>query len=125
VRFWTAHLRADAEPILVREGFSWGALLFGPFWLALHAAWIPAALTFAAWVLVRVVAPEPLATILCLALGLFLGLTGNDLRRWSIEHRRYLLGNVIAARDEAEALGRLLSARPDLAGRFMPPGTAR
>ena len=48
MRFWTAHIRAGAAPVLVREGFSWGALLFGPLWLAVHRAWIPAVLALAA-----------------------------------------------------------------------------
>jgi uncharacterized protein (DUF486 family) len=38
--FWTAHLRNEAEPVVIPERFSWGALVFGPFWLALHRAWI-------------------------------------------------------------------------------------
>ena len=45
MRFWTAHVRQGTAPVLVREGFSWGALLFGPIWLAAHRAWIPAVLT--------------------------------------------------------------------------------
>ncbi len=125
MRFWTAHIRADAEPILVREGFAWGALLFGPFWLALHRAWIPAALSLAAWVLVQALAPGPVAAVLSVGLAVFLGLTGNDMVRWSFEHRGYLLVHVLAARNEAEAWARLLSSRPDLAGRFMPAGSLR
>ena len=54
-----------------------------------------------------------------------LGLTGHDLRRWSLENRGYLLAQVVVARDELEALARLLERRPDLKGSFMPPGTAR
>jgi hypothetical protein len=49
-----------------------------------------------------------------------LGLTGNDLRRWALEHRGYLLAHVLAARDRDEALTRLLVIRPDLVARFRP-----
>jgi hypothetical protein len=125
VKFWTAHIRADAEPVLVREGFAWGALLFGPLWLALHRAWIPAALTLAAWVLVQVLTPAPVAGVLSLGLALFLGLTGHDLVRWSCEHRGFLLTQVLAARNETEAWALLLSGRPDLAARFMPAGSIK
>ena len=45
-------LRPGAAPVLVREGFAWGALLFGPLWLAAHRAWIPAALALAAGILI-------------------------------------------------------------------------
>jgi Protein of unknown function (DUF2628) len=125
VKFWTAHLRGDAEPVLVREGFSWGALIFGPLWLALHRSWIPAALSLAAWVLVAALTPPPVAGVLNLGLAVFLGLTGNDLVRWSFEHRGFLLVHVLAARNETDAWARLLASRPDLAGRFMPAGSIR
>jgi len=125
MRFWTAHIRPDTEPVLVREGFAWGALVFGPLWLALHRAWIPAALSLAAFVLANALAPAPVAGVLNLGLAVFLGLTGHDLRRWSIGHRGYLLTHVLAARDETDAWARLLSNRPDLAGRFLPVGPRR
>ncbi len=125
MKFWTAHIRAGAAPILVREGFSWGALLFGPLWLAVHRTWIAAALTLAAFVLIVVLAEADVAAVLLTALIVLLGLSGHDLRRWSLDHRGYLLAQVLVARNELEALGRLLDRRPDLAGRFLPPGSAR
>ncbi|HEY2617211.1 MAG TPA: DUF2628 domain-containing protein [Acetobacteraceae bacterium] len=125
MRFWTAHIRAGAAPVLVREGFSWGALLFGPLWLAAHRAWIAAALTLAAFVLIAVLTRDGAAAALLTALIVLLGLSGNDLRRWSLDHRGFLLAQVVLARNELEALGRLLERRPDLAGSFLPPGSAR
>jgi len=125
MKMWTAHLRPDAEPILVPEGFSWLALIFGPLWLAAHRAWIPAVIVLAADVVVSTLVPMPLSIVLDVGLTLLVGLSAQDLRRWSIENRGYLLTHVIAARDEAEALGRLLTGRPDLARHFMPPETAR
>lgn len=123
--FWTAHIRSDRPPSLIREGFSWGALLFGPVWLAAHRAWIPAAFALAAAVLILVLAPPGEAALLMPALAVVLGLSGHDLRRWSMTHRGFVLSQVVAARSETEALGVLLSRRPDLAGSFLPPGTAR
>jgi hypothetical protein len=125
MKYWTAHLRPDAEPVLVREGFSWGALVFGPFWLLAQRAWIAAAIALAANVAITLLLESPLDIVLSAALALLLGLSGHDLVRWSMESRGYLLTTVLAARSEAEALARLLAARPDLAGRFMPPGAAR
>ena len=50
---YTAHVRADRSPVLVQEGWSWGAAVFGPFWLLAQRAWIPGllflALTLLAW----------------------------------------------------------------------------
>ena len=125
MRFWTAHIRSGAAPVLVREGFSWGALLFGPLWLAVHRAWIAAALTFAAAVLIAALASKGVTGALLSALVVLLGLSGQDLRRWSLGHRGYLLAQVVVARDELEALGRLLERRPDLKGSFLPPEAAR
>jgi hypothetical protein len=120
VKVYTALLKSDAEPVLVREGFAWGALFFGPFWLAAHRAWIAAAISLAAYVLIAVLAPEPLDGILAAGLTLILGLTGNDLRRWSLENRGYLLVHVLAAGNADDAFTRLLTHRPDLAARFRP-----
>lgn len=123
--FWTAHIRTGAAPVVVREGFSWGALLFGPLWLAVHRVWIPAALALAALVLIVVLAQDSLQVTLLATVVVLLGLSGHDLRRWSLDHRGYLLTQVVAARDELEALQHLLERRPDLKGSFLPPQAAR
>jgi hypothetical protein len=121
VRFYTAHIRPGAAPVLVREGFSWGALIFGPLWLAAHRVWIAAALTLAAIVLIIVLTEGGLAAALLVATVVLLGLSGHDLRRWSLDHRGYLLSQVVAARDELDAIARLLERRPDLKGSYLPP----
>jgi hypothetical protein len=125
VRFWTGFVRDGAAPVLVREGFSWGALIFGPIWLAVHNAWIPAALALAACILIAVLTSGPTQSALLLALMLWLGFTGNDLRRWSLRLRGFVLQEVVGARDATEALGVMLERRPDLAARFLPRGALR
>jgi Protein of unknown function (DUF2628) len=125
VNFWTAHVRAGAAPVLVREGFSWGALIFGPFWLAAHRAWIAAALTLAATVLIVFLTGDGVSAALLATLVILLGLSGQDLRRWSLDHRGYLLAQIIVAHTELEALGQLLERRPDLRGAFLPAQAAR
>jgi len=125
VRFWTAHIRTNTAPVLVREGFSWGALLFGPLWLVAHRVWIPAVLTAVCIVLILFLAQGGTASALVLTLMVLLGLSGHDLRRWSLDHSGYLLAQVIAARTENEALVRLLQRRPDLKGSLFPPEDVR
>jgi hypothetical protein len=125
VNFWTAHIRAGATPVLVPEGFSWGALLFGPIWLAAHRAWIAAVLSAVLIVLIVLLTTGGLAVLLLCGLLLLLGLSGHDLRRWSLDHRGYLLAQVVAARTELDALAGLLERRPDLRGSFLPPEAAR
>jgi len=124
VRFWTAHIRAGTAPVLVREGFSWGALIFGPIWLAVHRAWIAAVLTLAASVLIVVLTSDAVTGALLATLAVLLGLSGHDIHRWSLDHRGYLLAQVVAARDEVEAMQHLLERRPDLKGSYLPPEPA-
>jgi hypothetical protein len=120
MKIYTALLKADAEPLLVREGFAWGAAILGPVWLAAHRAWIAAAISLAAYVLVTVLVPRPAATILTAGMAIILGFTGRDLHRWSLEHRGYLLVHVLMASNADAALARLLTHRPDLTGHFRP-----
>jgi Protein of unknown function (DUF2628) len=123
VKIYTALLKSGAEPILVKEGFAWGAVLLGPLWLLAHRAWIAAAISLAACVLIAVLVPAPASDILLLAVACGLGFIGNDLRRWALEHRGYLLTHVLAAGNRDAAFLRLLTYRPDLAVRYRPEPT--
>jgi hypothetical protein len=120
VKIWTAHLRQGRPPALVREGFSLGAFLFGPLWLALHRAWIPAVLAFAASILIVRYSGPPAGLVVFLGLMALLGLSGRDLVRWSLARRGYVIVHAVVARSEDAALARLLDARPELGGRYAP-----
>ena len=123
MKFWTGLSRPSSVPLLIPEGFSWGAMVFGPLWLAAHRAWGPAAFALAGYVLIVVLADGVRAGVLALA-ALLLGVSGNDLRRWWATQRGFVLAQVIAARSEAEALGQWLQREPELARRFLAPGKA-
>ena len=118
MKVWTAHFRHDSQPLLVRDGFSWGALFFGPLWLATHHAWIPASISLVLVVVLALLAPEPVRSIGLLALAWLHGLSGRDLCRWSLENRGFLERHVLVGRTEADALDRLLHARPELVSNF-------
>lgn len=114
MRAWTVHLPPDAaEPVLLREGFSVWALLFGPLWLLWHRCWLAAL-----GALVLAVALAFLMPPLTLALAVLLGLHGQDLRRWTLARRGWRLAHVVMARDEEAALARLLSRAPMLRARW-------
>jgi len=124
VRVWTAHEKLHASPILVREGFSFGALILGPIWLAAHDAWIPASGALLLAVLFLVFAHAPASAVLVLGLAILLGFSGRDLVRWSITRRGYLESTIVTGHDEYDARARLLSVRPDLVEQSMAAETA-
>jgi len=116
VRVYTSHVRAGADPVLVHEGFSWAAFLFGPVYLAVHRAWIAAALNLAALILVQALCRALGSAAPMLGLAVLQGLFARDLWRWGLARRGFALGPVLAATDYDQAIARLLVARPD----FLP-----
>ncbi|MGI4955096.1 MAG: DUF2628 domain-containing protein [Janthinobacterium lividum] len=125
MKVWTAHLHPVRPPVLVHEGWSWGAAVFGPFWLLAHRAWVPGAVVLAIVVMLNLLVPQGLRGLLVLGFFLLLGLLGRDLLRWSLERRGYALAHVVAARDGDAAFARLLDARPDLAAAHEDPAWLR
>ena len=114
MKSWAAHLQPEREPVLIRDGFALGAMLFGPFWLLAHRAWVPAVLSLATYAMVQALMPPVVSMVLVPASMLLHGLSGNDMVSWGLERRGYLLAHIVAARSEAEAFVRLLTERPDL-----------
>jgi hypothetical protein len=114
VRIFTAHLRQGAVPVLICEGFSLWAALFGWIWLLWQRAWIPAALVFAVDVLAVRVGGSSAGAAICLGVVVLQGLLGRDLVRWSLGRRGFVDGPIVAARDHDSALARLLTERADL-----------
>jgi hypothetical protein len=119
MRIWTVHLRDDAAPVLVREGFSLGAAVFGPLWFAWRRAWVPACIALAAWLLVDALTAGGTRLVLVVGLVLLQGLSGHDLRRWSLARRRFTLAEVVRARNGETAWARLLDRRRDLGERLL------
>ena len=109
MRIYTAHLRPNRPPVLVKEGFAWGALLFGPLWLLAHRAWVAGVIALAVLVLAAAARPS-----LALGVMVLLGFTGRDLVRWGLGRQGYALAHVVAARNGDDAFLRLLAHRPDL-----------
>jgi hypothetical protein len=122
VRIWTVHLRDNAPPVLVREGFSLGAAVFGPIWLALHRAWVPAALALAVWVAIDILTADGTRLVLDAGLIVLLGLSGHDLRRWSLDRRGFTLAEVVTARNTETAFAQLLTRRRDLGDLLLRAG---
>lgn len=128
---FTVHLKGDAgEPSslveqtrLVREGFSWGALVFGPLWLIWHRLW----LALVVWLLAEgvilglgatLIPNERWTGLLELLVALLLGLEGAQIRRAKLARRGYAQVDVVSA-PRLEQADRLFFER-HLAGKAEP-----
>ena len=111
---FTSHVKPQRLPLLVREGFSWGAAIVGWLWLLVQGAWIPALLILAgALAAARLMAvTHSIAPLI--AIVLIQGVFGRDLVRWSHGLRGYRPDAPVAALTHDAALLRLLNERPDL-----------
>ncbi|MBY0338153.1 MAG: DUF2628 domain-containing protein [Acetobacteraceae bacterium] len=121
MRAWTVHLppgapqaagavpataapAAGTPPLLLREGFSWAALVFGPLWLLRHRCWLAGLGTLAVILGGGALMGAPWT----LGAHLLLGFHGQDLRRWTLARRGWRLAHVVVGADEDSALARLL-----------------
>jgi hypothetical protein len=120
VKIYTTHLKPGAEPVLIREGFSIAAALFGWLWMVFQMAWVPAALLFLAEMLVGRITVHLGSPVPFLGLILVQGVFGRDLLRWSLSLRGFADGPVVGGLTEDAAFARLLDQRPDLIAGFAP-----
>ena len=120
MRIYTAHRRA-ASLRLVPEGSRGPALLFGPFWLAAHGAWLAAfAVAIVELLLGRAAASQLApgwagACLVGLVAGV--GIFGQDLRRLELAAGGFVPAGVVAGRSNEEALLRLADRAAPTAGR--------
>ena len=122
LKIYTVLVKAGREPVLMSEGFAWGAFFLGPLWLAAHRAWIAAAISLAAYVLIAVLAPRRSGSDpdrrAALFFWVFMAMT---CARWALEHRGYTLLHVRRlANGGTRPWMRLMTHRPDLAARYRP-----
>lgn len=120
MRVWTVLARPPSErkaprTLLVRDGFSWGALLFPTLWFLSRGLIALAALHAAAVVAISVLLPPAAAFVLLAGVQLFIGLEARNLQGWWLEMKGFRPEAVLVARDEDAAFLNLASFRPDLA----------
>lgn len=116
MRFYMVMADGDKKNIfLVPHGFSWGAFVFGPFWMIWHGMWRSLApYLLLAFTYIGVVEwlglGETQAGLASLASLLFLAAIGNGLRRWELRRQGMEIWFVCAARRKHEVFHRLLAA---------------
>jgi len=128
MRLYTVHLRRTADPLFtpdmgaafVREGFNFAAFLFTWLWALACGLWIPAAILFAADIVLALgldaigfdARSQVIAT---LGLHLVVGFTAEDLRRWNLRLRGFALAEVVAAENLSAAERRFFEHHPAMA----------
>ncbi len=107
-------VKPGEPPVLVPDRFSLGAFLFGPVWLAWHAAFLPAFAVFGIEVAAWHWLPGWLNGPVTFGLMVLSGLLARDVWLASLVRRGFALTAVVLGRGRIDALRRLLDARPDL-----------
>lgn len=126
--------RPDGQPAdpdrvrFVRDGFSWGAFLFGPLWMIRHRLW----LVLLCWALVMagfgvihaaLAVPPGARGLIAFLVALLIGLESGTLRRWTLLRGGWRDCGIVVADDLEAAEQRYFSARGTAA--FALPYDAR
>jgi hypothetical protein len=94
--------------VFLRDGFSFPAFLFGPFWLLWKRAFIPAAgwallLALVAGLGALLKIPVAAMSSAGFAAALILGFEGERLLAWSLRRKGYVESDVVFGENEEEA----------------------
>jgi hypothetical protein len=122
MQVYTVHIdplsaEPDSGAVLVREGFSWPAALFGVFWALYHGLWDWALALLAAGLAIGGLAAlggldEVGQAVVQLGTMALAGALSNDWRRWALSRRGYRLAEVVAGDDLAAAERRYFERAP-------------
>lgn len=98
----------DDEPILIKEGFAWWALVVPLLWALYHRVWSMALVVLLVGagleVGLTVAGVDPLGHFIASAgLSWLFASIANDWRRRALERRGYHMAGVVAAGDRASA----------------------
>lgn len=121
---------AAQQIVFVKDGFCWPALLFAPIWLIYHRMWLVLLGYLAASIALEAASVQfgqesVAAGLLGLLFALYFALEANNLRRWHLARKGYVLRAVSAGHDRAECERRFfagwLTAGEDDAAPYVPP----
>ncbi len=117
MRIYTVHLPpsfspAAGEALVLREGFNWWAFLFGGLWALAGRMWLLGigllALQGVGAGLELMGVDEVVATVITLAVSVWIGCCANDWRRAYLARKGWKSAGIIAAPDRDAALRRFL-----------------
>jgi hypothetical protein len=129
MRVYTVHIhprRADTDKdiVFVKEGFCWPAFFFSVLWAIWNGLWLVALLFLlleaGLGLLFDLFLFDPLSqVILSLLLAIAIGLTANDLRRWTLSRRGYRGEGAVVERNLISAERRFFENNPGLTAELM------
>ena len=113
----TGFLESDVR--LIKEGFSWPALLCTVFWLIWNRLWLGffASMFFVGFITLAsdfIGFDIWLNVVFLIFSSLILGIVGNDLFRLKLNANGFIESGVIVSENAENAIQRLLDTRPDL-----------
>jgi hypothetical protein len=122
-RIYTVHLLDNADPVLVKQGFSWPAFFLAVPWALFHRMWWVAAGFVVLQIILGVVFSEAgfndmQQAIISFILAIIIATSADELRRYALTSRGYVLTDVVVEENSERALRRFLEARPEVAARL-------
>jgi len=128
MRVFTIHLRRhgldpDRDVVVLRDSFSWPAMLAGGLWALWHRMWwVAAALLIVSigtnWMASLVFSDPITPAVFTVALAILTGLLAHDLRAWALQRQGFVMRAVVVAGCADQALKRYLSEDRALADAF-------
>lgn len=120
MRVWTVQARPPAggrapRALLVRDGFSWGALLVPTIWFLSNGLVALALLHVALMAAMGALLPAAALPFAIAGVQLFIGFEARSLQSWWLGLRGFRPAAVLVARTEDAAFLNLAAFRPDLA----------
>jgi Protein of unknown function (DUF2628) len=119
-----------ASLLFVKEGFSWPAAIFAPFWMLAHRLWWPLLGYVGLTVVFELVRWTAIlnpgwVTLAGLALHLLIGFEADTLRRWKLDHTGWRVLGAVSGRNASECERRFydewLPSQPVIASASAPP----
>lgn len=125
MQIWTVYLPPDAHDavgaaenmVLIKEGFCWPALIFGPFWAIWHRFWLVLLALVVVIVSIEAVglfAGDTASAMLSTLAWIGFAFVANDARRWTLERRGWRFARVVAGGRQADAERNYLEFMNDL-----------
>lgn len=129
---YSIHILETAQPklVLVKDGFSWAAALFGPLWALVLGLWEAAAVIFAAQLAAGlaigylITSPE-VQFVAQIGVAVCTGIAAGELRRWNLSRKGMVEHASVLGLDSEDAERRYLEDHPELVRALITPPAAR